>query len=786
MIKQIVDFSFRYWKWVVCASVLLTLVSAYYITQIRIDNSIESMAIDDDPSLASLQHLESTFGGNEFIVIAFKGDDIFSPRVLSMIDAITTNIEQIENVEWVLSLTNALVAQKNEYGIGMDALVPESDRSGNDVQALKQKVMSQKIYEKLLFSSTGDATAIIAWLSPLGADDAARWRAVSAIKRVIKTHKDDRKVYVYGMPVYQEILYKIMIEDQLILPSIICLLMGGLFFLIFKDLRIVVLPFIVIGLSILWAMGFFVMGGNTLDVVTFVIPSVLLIVCLCAAIHILSAFRDAYTKDTDRVDTVKRTVSHIGIPVMLTSLTTAVGFLSLTACSMKSIRTFGIYAGLGVIFAFLTSITVLPLLMALLPLKKKPKNDGTVLETSLGRLAGWILRHKRSVAVGTIIVMAVCVPGALKVDSKMVILGMFKKNVAKDIVDAHHFIDVEMAGSCEFEVLLKGDRPGAMLEQDVLETIDRTQHRMLETCCILKTLSIVDYLKLMNQVLNDNDPAFYRIPDSRQKIDSIMMLYAMNEEAARLNTIINDDYSEARIRLFSLTGDSSEVLRLMINQGKAIINEEFAGMDVTATFTSQMDVWGNMVEALTAQMTKTFSLAFVLIFAMMFLLFRTWKLGLISSVVNVVPIIAAFGYMGWFNIDMNMATAMMPSIAIGISVDATIHFIWRFEKEFLRHQNYPDAFIHTMKTVGKPITITTVLICVGFSVLFFARLTVFTEFGLLLSLTVAAAFMADVFVAPILIFILKPFKTATGDPCIDLEIPQKEMAAEQVRVSKNR
>ena len=418
------------------------------------------------------------------------------------------------------------------------------------------------------------------------------------------------------------------------------------------------------------------------------------------------------------------------------------------------------------IFAFTVSVTLLPLVMAMLPVKKRGEKDDQALKTFelfLSRLAGWVLTHKGMVMAATIGVIAVYLTGMLRLEPNMVILGMLKKNVAGEIIEAQHFVDVEMAGSCEFDVLFNIERPGAMLEPDTLKMIDRIQHRFSGMFGVLKNLSIIDYLKEMNQVLNNNDPAFYRIPHTREEIDDQMEVYSLDGKDEDLETVISFDRDAARIRLFTYTAPDSKTAREWINHAEAILKEESRRADVTVAITSRPIVWVDMVESLIAEMTKTFSLAFFLIFCLMFILFRSWKLGVISAMVNVIPIIVTFGCMGWFHISLNMATAMMPSIAIGIAVDDTIHFIWRFEKEFRRHGTYRDAVFQTLKTVGKPIIITTILICIGFAVMIFSRLTVLTEFGLLLSLTVAAALLSDLFVAPVLMLLFRPFKLTAED-----------------------
>ena len=587
---------------------------------------------------------------------------------------------------------------------------------------------------------------------------------MNAIKDVLDTHKDDRKFHLYGLPVFQEIIYKVMIQDQLVLPMILSLVMGCILFWIYRDIKLAILPFIVIGMIALWSMGFFAMEGNTLDVVTFILPVVLVIACLCDAVHIISEYRDSAGEETSRTEMVKAIVSRIGVPIFLTSITTSVGFFALATSDIRSIRNFGVFAGLGVLFAFSVSVTLLPVIMASLPVKKREKKAQGALaaiETLLSRLGEWLLGHKLHVVVAMVVIFAVCLTGAMKLRPNMIILGMFKKYVARDIIDVQHFVDVEMAGSCEFDILFKSDEAGAMLRPQTLKMIERIQERTFELYGMLQNLSIVDYLKEMNQVLHDNDPAFYRIPDDENTIEEIMLIYSMDGKDEDLEEVITFDRDQARIRLFTYTAPDSKTSRAWINQAEVIIDDESRGSDVSVEMASRPIVWVDMVESLITEMMKTFSLAFFLIFCLMFVLFRSFKLGVISAVVNIIPITVTFGFMGWFGITLNMATAMMPSIAI--AVDDTIHFVWRFENEFRRHGTYRDAVIHTLKTVGKPIVITTILICVGFSVMAFSRLTILTELGLLLSLTVAAALASDLFVAPVLMLLFRPFKLDVED-----------------------
>ncbi|MDY6933961.1 MAG: MMPL family transporter [Spirochaetota bacterium] len=329
--NKLIEFTFKYWKWILGINVLLTLILGYFILGIKVDNSIETMSVDGDPELLLLQKTEKEYGGNEFVVVSFKGDDIFTTPVLAMIERITTRIEDVKNVERVLSLTNSSTIEGDSEGFGVYPLLKESSLQLKKPEELRKEVINNRIYKRWLYSEDGKSTSIIAWIVPMGKDDAARWRVVDAIKNIIDEEKDNRKFYLYGMPVYQKAIMDAMIRDQFHLTPIVPFLMGLLLFFFFRDIKLLTIPFILIGICALWAFGLLTLSSNTLNYVTNILPIVLLIVCICDSVHIMTHYKEINKDYIHRKDALKDVIIRIGIPIMLTSITTGVGFFSLGA-----------------------------------------------------------------------------------------------------------------------------------------------------------------------------------------------------------------------------------------------------------------------------------------------------------------------------------------------------------------------------------------------------------------------------------------------------------------------
>lgn len=758
--KKFIDSAFKHWQWITAASVVLTIISIYFLSGIKIDNSIETLTIDNDPKLLLLQQMEAEYGGNEFVVISFKGEDIFSPNVLKMIQDITLEIEQIKNIEKVLSLTNAYIVKDSEDGFGLIPLVPEDYLQVQDVEKLKHDVISNALYNRWLYSEDGNTTAIIAWIAPVGKDDAARWKVVSEIQKVIDKKKDQREFYIFGIPVYQKDIFDAMTRDQVVLTAMLSILVMLLLYYLFRDIRLVFIPFILVGLSGVWALGLLVMSGSSLNFATFIIPIVVLIVCLCDSVHIMSQYRETGHSDTNHIETIKHVVVLIGTPIMLTSLTTAVGFFSLGISHIKPVRDFGIFTGVGVLFAFIISVTLLPMIMSIMKLKdvsSEEKQRFALMEKILSRISAWIPRNKWIIMAFSMMIIVISLIGMSEITVRQDILDTLKNNA--ELEKAQELIDKHMSGSCEFNVSFKGDHPYAVLEPENLEFMARIQARLTkEVPEVLKCVSVVDFFKEMNQAVNENNPAYYQLPSTKEDAINLLEIYDFDEDKADLNTLINSDYSQAKIRMFTISADNSVSARKAFNSSEKIIFSESDNTKVAVDFTGRPVIFLDMVDSLIFGMLESFSLAFVAIFILMVIVFRSLGTGILSTIVNIFPAVLTFGMMGWLNIPLNMLTAMVPSVAIGIAVDDTIHFVWRFERELRYDGDYAKAICRTLQSVGKPIITTSILICVGFSVFYFSKLTNLTEFGIITITTVVGALLADLLLGPALLLIFRPIK----------------------------
>ena len=760
--KRLADFTFKYWKGIIGINIILTIFFAYFFIDLKIDNSLETMTIDNDPDLLLLRQMDEEYGCDEFVVISFKGDNIFSQRTLAMIEKITERIENRNDVEKVLSLTNASIIKATSDGFGVYPLIPEGSFQGIKADALKKDVIKNRMYKKLLYSDDGNASSILAWLIPLGNDDSARVKVIKELKNIVKEEGSGRKFYFYGMPVYLTAIFGASVIDQITLTPIVIILIGLMLFYFFRNLRLVIIPFIVIYICAVWAQGLMIFAGHSLNFVTMLLPTVLLIVCIAVSIHIIAQYKEVKRNFSNKIDALKDVITRIGIPILLTSLTTAFGFFSLVGNSILPVRNFGFFTGLGVVFSFITSITILPIIMSFLKIQDdKPiveKNDNKM-EALLIGVSEFIYRRKGSILIISAIITIISAIGIFRLQVKQDTVSVLKN---QELHDASKFIDMEMGGSVEIDMMIDSHNKTSILEPKKLKVIERIQERMMselfqgDTPLIRNSLSIVDFLKEMNQAMNNGNPDYYRIPTNKEEAEDYIELVDIDQTDIR--SVLTQDYSKTRLRAFTLSADDSSITRKLINQAKQIISDEAGDTDINVVFSGRPVIWSNMMDYLITGMSKSFFYAFIVITIMMILVFSSIKIGILSMIINIIPVIVAFGIMGWLDIPINLITVMVPSIAIGIAVDDTIHLFWRMVKEVKVDGDYKEAMLRSLTSVGKPIITTSLLLCIGFSALYFSQLIPLLQFAFVTTIIVLVALVADLLLGPALMLVFKPVK----------------------------
>ncbi|MDP8223068.1 MAG: MMPL family transporter, partial [Candidatus Lernaella stagnicola] len=497
--------------------------------------------------------------------------------------------------------------------------------------------------------------------------------------------------------------------------------------------------------------------NRSLNLVTNIIPPLVLVIGLAVIVHVLNRYEEAYRRIGRQREALIEAVAHLVHPCFLTSLTTAIGFASLAISRIKPIRETGLLAAFGVMMAFVISIALAPAILSRLkpPVgreRRSPRHDAV--DRVLQACARLVVRRPRLVLVVSFVTTGLAIVGMTQLTVETNLIEYFKPE--SRIRSSFRFLQEHISGANSLEFFLEADRDEAMIEPEVLRAVEALQREMEKSPRVTSTQSLADLVKLLNRALHGDDEAFFRIPDTREEVAQLLLLLSMSDDRGGLDHFTDLNYRHGRIAA-RMTTVPSQVLRGWLDHFNAFADETFPDY-VHAAATGEVVLYVNMERELVAGQLKGFAIAIIIIIACVVLVFWSWRVGAYSMYPNIMPVAMTLGLMGLARIPINLATCMIPSIAIGIAVDDTIHFLARFRAEY-RAQQQPDiaAAIHvTLATTGRAMVITSVVLFGGFLVLLASQFQPNLYFGALTALTMVWALLADLLTVPALLVVLRP------------------------------
>jgi hypothetical protein len=438
-------------------------------------------------------------------------------------------------------------------------------------------------------------------------------------------------------------------------------------------------------------------------------------------------------------------VRHLLAPLLGASGTTALGMLSLATSNVVAVRQFGIGSAVGVMVDFAISIVFVPAMLAWLRPEAAVAPHEAWLVSPMRRIARFSSARPRQVVAvaGLLLVVAIAGTTRLRVDTNHI--NFFSKR--HPLAVSAELIDRDLAGIYSFQILLEGP-PGSMKTPDALRRMERLAGAIARLPYVRKVTSAADYVKRINRELNDGDPASAIVPEDANLIAQELFLFAMSEAGrTELERIVSSDFARAQMSV-KFASMSSDVVFEQIERADALAHELFAGTAIRTTSTGSGRLFSTLDHYLVVSQLSSFGTAFVTVFGVIFLIFRSARFGLLAIVPKLFPVVAVLGLMGWIDISLNVATIMVASVALGVVDDDTIHFINRFRRE-TGHGATVDEAIETATVFEGRASLTTAFInSCAYATVMLSEYKPTAWFGGLLALTMAVAFLAEVFVLP--------------------------------------
>lgn len=740
------------YRWVII--LLFLIVTFGFLSQIpmvQIDTDLKSQLPKDMPSRVSTDKIDSLFGGTEMLMVLVQTEDVLNSETLKRIRILSKKIKRIQGVEKVHSLFDLKSIRDEEGVLIVEPAVPKIPRNDMVREELRRNIKENDIVYGSVVAKDFSLTAVIALLAP----DARDEKVLNSIRQVIKETPGEETIWIGGLPVTRVEMGEYIQHDMRILLPIGIFIMLIFLFACFRQLRGVILPFLIVVMSILVTIGFIAVIGWKIHMVTVILPILLIAVANDYGIHMIAKYQEDNipSNDFNSKELAVRIFDSLGKPILLTGFTTMAGMLCLLGHILIPAKQLGVLAAFGILFALAASLFLLPAIISLLPRAKPvPGQIGgdiqkmPFFERLLSFFSHLVSDHPRGVILSAFILAAISVIGIFFVVVDTNPNGYYKPD--HPTVQVNDLIDKHLGGSQTVSVVYKGD----IKSPDLIRKIDAMEHKMQGIEEIGNTASIARVLKQISKALNDPESSIgNRLPQTRSGVAQYLELYSLAGDPGDLNKMVDFSYEHAIVTA-RVNKTSTVVLRRVVERLKKMVEDDtdvilVGGFGVVLSDLARAVVNGQILSLLLATMVVGILVS---------VLFRSITAGVIAAIPLALSIIISFGLMGVFGIELNIATAMLSSIMIGVGVDYTIHFLWRYREERNAGDDYPDAVRKTLTTTGRGIIFNAFSVIVGFSVLLFSSFLPVQFFGFLIVISIFACLVGALVVVPALCIVMKP------------------------------
>ena len=743
------------WRWAVIAlCVALVVAVAAGMPKIRFQSDYRMFFSDDNPQLAAFENLQATYTKNDNVlfVLAPKGGDVFTPEVLSAVEAVTERAWQVPYSIRVDSIANF----QHTYAEGDDLIVEDLVRGAldyNDAELarVREVALNEPLLVKRIVSPEGHVTGVNVTIQLPGADNTKEVPEVAAFAYAladeVRAAYPSIDVHLTGMSIMNNAFPTASKRDM---ASLVPLMFGvvilslGLLLRAFAGTGVTV---VVILMSIVGGMGMAGWLGIPLSPPAASAPTIILTLAVADCVHLLSTFYYNMRHGMARREAVVEAVRVNFTPIFLTSLTTAIGFLSMNASDAPPFRHLGNITAMGVSWAFVFSVTLLPALMAVLPVRVRRAREGKL--HPMEHLAEFVIRNRRALFWGmgaVILALLACIPRNELNDE---FVKYFDESV--DFRAATDFTAENLTGIYYIDFSLESGEPGGVSEPAFLAKVEEFANWLREQPEVMHVYSITDIMKRLNRNLHGDDDGWYRLPEERDMAAQYLLLYEMSlPYGLDLNDRINVDKSATRLSTTLQNLSTREVLAIQGRATQWLIDNAPPSMHTTGS--SPTIMFAHIGSRNIRAMLSGTTVALILISILLIFALRSTRVGSLSIVPNLVPVGMAFGLWGVLVGEVGLALSVVGGMTLGIVVDDTIHFLSKYLRARREKGLDPEGAVrYAFTTVGTALWVTTLVLIAGFSVLAFSTFKVNAGMGMLTAIAIALALIADfLFLPPLL------------------------------------
>jgi len=724
---------------------VITVCLSVFLGKIKIDNSLEVWFLKDDPALVNYNEFKAIYGSDEVIIAWIKPEgSVYDKGFVEKIYQVSQKMEDYQLINRVVSMTKAPYIDSKGMDLIVEDMVNKKPDETFSSDTLKSKIKSNPLWEKIIFNT--NQSAIIVLIEPVAGQntDAERPQIISFVKSTL--HGMNYKLA--GMGVVYEELNRISLKDTSLFSSLAYIILITSLYIFFKRLAILLVATLTIIYSSLIFLGIFGLCGQSFNMFSAILPTLIIILCLADIIHVFSH----YDKSEPGPNRLYGTLSYVLIPCLFTTVTTGIGFSALISSPMAVLKNFGIFACLGVFLAYFVSMIVSAAVLTTqdrrIQTKTSINKKSDFIDKIIKKINFLDQSYYKFIVIFGFLLIIISVFGMVKLD-----IDTFSMNFLLDsnsVKKDSYFFEKDYGYYVPLEIRLTPKNPDGVKDPEFLKKLSQLQTQLDQEKELTKSTSLADIIKQLNKVLIDNTDQSYRIPDTKEAVAQELLLYEMDPDND-MSYLVDSMHKETRLTI-RIPMESSKEMEKNIKLVKSKINDIYQDQ-VSITFGGYIPLYVKMMDYIMQSQIRSFLIAFIIIFTIIGLLFRSFSVVLMGILPNILPILLTLGFMGLAGINLDIATVTIAAIAIGISVDDSIHFIFMYKMQRNKGKTIQEAIDITLRTSGKAIITTSMLLIAGYFVMVFASVKSVIFFGLLIGIAMLSALICDLILLPsILLF----------------------------------
>lgn len=747
--KRVGEHTFKKLSYFILTTVLiLTVYLGFQIPNIKFDYNFEDFfPSNDEEAEFFFAHRALFESDNDFILITIENEgSVFDSTFLKKVHSFSEEVDSLDLVQFTRDITSE--KETFIYASGMTGSRPYINFE--DVNFTRDSAAIFKNRELINTLINEDASALSVfvrhkdYLSKEKSD-----KIVEQITQISKNYQFE-KVRMAGRTVGQIFYIDTMTYEMGTYVGFSMILVVLFLLIAFRSAWGLYTPLLVIVGSMVWIIGFMSWLEIPINILLTILPSIMFVVAMSDVIHLVSKYIELLREGKTKFQAIKTSFKEIGIATFLTSLTTSIGFFSLLFVNVKPIQSFGLYVGLGVLMAFVFTFSTLPFLFYYTKTPKIVRNERSNFWQPLMRRSFlFTIKNRKWIPWVSILIIGLFAYGATTIVSNNYIMDDMDPDVS--IKKDFNFIDEEFGGVRPFEmaVILK-DTSKSIWDIETLKSIEKVENYLSQKYGVGINNSLVQSVSILNRANNAGDSSRFLIPDSKSKIKRFKRMLKVADQGRFLNTFL--DSTDTRTRISGSVPDWGNIRSREKNDSlKSFIDNNIDANYLEFKVTGSAHLLDKNMSYMSSSLVKGLSFAILIVALIMGLIYRSFRMVIISVIPNVIPLIIIAGVMGFFDINLKITTAMVFTISFGIAVDDTIHFLSKFKIELNKGKSVLYALKRTYISTGKAIVLTSIILISGFLLLLMSDFLGTFYLGLMICITLFVAILADFYVLPLLL-----------------------------------